>query len=144
MTSSRNMTFSGAGDGETPKAPRSLRIILLDDDRDAVVAFMMVLRHEGHEVRGLYSAANLLREITDFNPDVVMMDIAMSGISGYEAARKIRERHGANKPLLISVSGVDKQGSERFLSSIDGFDHHLVKPYEASDVLRLIAPLKSR
>src|SRR5687767_8360710 len=103
----------------------------------------MVLRHEGHEVRGLYSAANVLRDIADFGPDVVILDIAMPGVSGYEAAGKIRERHGANKPLLISVSGVPRQGSERFLSSIDDFDHHLVKPYEASDVLRLIAPLKS-
>lgn len=128
----------------TPKAARSLRIIVVDDDRDSVLTLLMVLRHEGHEVRGLSSAANLLREIADFDPDVVMLDIAMPGMSGDEAARKVREKHGANKPLLISVSGVYKQGSERFLSSIDGFDHHLVKPYEASDVLRLFAPLKSR
>ena len=129
--------------GEPSKAPRPLRIIVADDDRDTVLTLMMVLRELGHEVRGMHNAQDAVRAIQDFEADAVLLDIAMPGMSGYEAARKINERYGERKPLLIAISGVYKQGSDRVLSKIVGFDHHLVKPCEWSDVLRLLEPLRN-
>lgn len=80
--------------------------------------------------------------VLDFDPDVVILDIDMPGLSGWEVARTIRARRGNDRPLLIGVSGEYKQGSDRILSSILGFNHYLLKPYQFSDLLGLIAPLR--
>ncbi len=65
----------------------------------------------------------------------------MPGMSGYEAARKIRDRFGDGL-LLVAMTGIYKTGSDRILSELVGFNHHLVKPYLTADVLRLLAPLR--
>lgn len=141
MTDSRETSFSAAR-VEASKAPRPLRIVVADDDRDTVLTLMMVLRHEGHEVRGVYRGSDVLRHVKDFDPDVVLADIKMPDFSGYEVARAIREQYGEKRPLLIGISGVYKKGSDKILGELAGFNHYLTKPYEPSDVLRLIAPLR--
>lgn len=129
------------GGQELPKAPKPLRILVADDDRDAVLTLMMVLRHEGHDVRGVYNGKHALEAICQFQPDAVLLDIAMPQLSGWEVVRQVKERL-AKRPLMIGISGEYKQGVDRILSEIVGFDHYLTKPYEPSDVLRLLAPLR--
>jgi DNA-binding response OmpR family regulator len=73
---------------------------------------------------------------------LIPIDIDMSGLSGWEVARVIKARRGNDRPLLIGVSGEYKQGSDRILSSILGFNHYLLKPYQFSELLRLMAPLR--
>ena len=126
---------------EPPKAPRSLRIIVADDDRDTVVTLMMLLRDEGHEVRGVHSGRYVMGAVIDFDPDAVVLDINMPGLSGWEVARTIRDRRGKKRPMLIGISGEYKQGADRILSAIIGFDHYLVKPYDPKALLALLAPL---
>ena len=121
-------------------APRSLRIIVADDDRDSVLTLMMLLREEGHEVRGVYSGRQVMGHVLDFDPDVVLLDIAMPELSGWEVARTIRARRGADRPLLIGISGEYKQGSDKVLAQILGFNHYLVKPYAPAELLALLAP----
>ena len=129
---------------ESSKPPRSLRIVVADDDRDAVLTLMMVLRHEGHEVVGVHNGQQVLSTLKKFDADALLLDIAMPGLSGWEVAAKVRERYGPppQGPLLIGISGKYKQGSDKILSEVVGFDHHLVKPYQPSDLLRLLAPLR--
>jgi DNA-binding response OmpR family regulator len=141
MTRTRG-ALSSSAHSEPAKAPRPLRIIVADDDRDAVLTLAMVLRDEGHDVRGLYRAEDVLRAIKDFEADAVFLDIAMPGMNGYEAARKINEQYGDRRPLLVAITGVYKQSVDRILSQMVGFDHHLVKPYLPSDIFKLLAPLK--
>lgn len=129
------------GGEEPPKAPRPLRILVADDDRDMVVTLMMVLRHEGHEVRGVYNGKQALEAIRQFEPDAVLLDIAMPQLSGWEVVRQVKERL-AKRPLMIGISGEYRQGVDRILSELVGFDHYLTKPYEPSEVLRLLAPLR--
>jgi PleD family two-component response regulator len=64
------------GQGGPLKAPRSLRILIADDERDTVLTLMMLLRDEGHEVRGVYSGRQVLGAIRGFDPDVLVLDIA--------------------------------------------------------------------
>jgi DNA-binding response OmpR family regulator len=129
--------------GEPSTAPRALRIIVADDDHDTVLTLMMVLKHEGHEVRGVYNGPQVLSALADFEADAILLDIAMPELSGWEVARRIRERYGSKRgPLLIGISGQYKQAVDKILSDIIGFDHYLTKPYEPSDVLRFIAPLR--
>jgi len=128
----------------TETTPRALRIMVADDDPDTVTTLMTVLQEEGHNVRGYHQAGDALRAIREFDPDAVLLDINMPDLNGFTAAQEIRDRYGVRRPLLIAITGVFTRGPDRILTQLAGFDHHLVKPYEMSDVLKLLAPLRSR
>jgi DNA-binding response OmpR family regulator len=117
---------------------RSLRVMIVDDDRDTVLTLSALLRSEGHETKGVGTAAELWRIVDDFDPDVVLLDIGLPDRSGYEVARKLRERFGAPRPKLIAVTGWNK-GSDKILAEIAGFDHHVGKPYDPNLLLALVA-----
>jgi DNA-binding response OmpR family regulator len=139
MTKTLGESVHGAP--EPPKPRRALRILIADDDRDTVMTLMVVLRHEGHEVKGVYNGKQALEAIRQFEPDAVLLDIAMPELSGWEVVRQVKERL-ARRPLMIGISGEYKQSVDRILSEVIGFDHYLTKPYQASDVLRLLEPLR--
>jgi two-component system, sensor histidine kinase len=125
------------------KALRPLRVVIAEDDRDTVMTLMMLLREEGHEVRSVHSGRHVMGVVLDFDPDAVILDIHLPDLSGWEVARTIRAKRGLGRPLLIGVSGEYKQGADRILSEILGFDHYLLKPYNPNDLLTLLAPLKT-
>lgn len=122
-------------------ARRALRIIVADDDGDERVTLAAILRDEGHEVRTAHRGEAVLPLIDEFAPDAVLLDIGMPGMSGYEVARRLRERLGRNCPLLVAVTAWSKT-SERLLGRIVGFDHYVVKPYSTNELLALLAPLR--
>ena len=130
-------------EGEPAKVPRPLRILVADDDRDTVLTLMMLLREEGYDVQGLHSGREVMRRMTDFDPDVVILDINMPERSGWELARTIRARQGKGRPMLIGISGEYKGGSDKVLSQVVGLDHYLVKPCAPAELLALIAPLRT-
>jgi DNA-binding response OmpR family regulator len=119
-------------------SPRSLRIIVADDEADSVIALKLLLNDEGHDVIGLSKGAEVLRMVDEFKPDAVVLDIAMPDKSGYEIAKEIRKRHGVITPLLIAITGRYKQASDKMLGQIVGFDHYLLKPYEPKELLALL------
>jgi CheY-like chemotaxis protein len=123
-------------------APRPLRILVADDDPDSVLTLTMLLTDEGYEVHSVSSGRRVMGGVIDFDPDVVLLDIAMPELSGWEVARTIRERRGTERPVLIGVSGEYIKGADRILAQILGFHHYLVKPYAPADLLALLAPLK--
>jgi DNA-binding response OmpR family regulator len=135
------MEFS-SGQAE-PSAPRrSLRILIADDERDIVLTMMMLLRHEGHEVRGVYSGRQVLDAIHGFDPDVIVLDIALPELSGWEVARKIRTDPHGNRPMIIGISGEYRHGVDKVLSEMVGFDHYLIKPCDPNAVIALLEPLR--
>jgi len=119
-------------------SPRSLRILVADDEPDSVAALKLLLNDEGHDVVGLSKGAEVLRMIEEFKPDAVVLDIAMPDLSGYEIAKEIRKRYGVITPLLIAITGRYKQASDRMLGQIVGFDHYLLKPYQPGELLALL------
>ena len=119
-------------------SPRSLRIIVADDEPDSVATLKLLLNDEGHDVVALSKGSDVLRRVEDFRPDVLVLDLAMPDMSGYEIAKEIRKRYGQIKPLLIAVSGRYKKVSDRMLGEIVGFDHYLLKPYEPNELLALL------
>jgi CheY-like chemotaxis protein len=120
------------------RAKRRLRVVVADDDRDAVLTLATVLEHEGHEVREVYRGSEVLRLVLDFDPDVALIDISMPGMTGYDVAREIRQLFGRQRPTLIAVTGW-KKTSDKILAQIAGFDHHLAKPFETDALLALLA-----
>jgi CheY-like chemotaxis protein len=123
---------------EEQTAGRPLRVLVVDDDRDTVVSLEMLLREEGHSVVGVYEGKEVLSSIRRFEPDVVLLDIGLPDMTGYDVARAVR-RHGQH-PTLIAVTAWSK-ATDRLMAKAAGFDHHLAKPY---DPLTLLALLKSR
>ena len=130
-----------AGSGEVSR--KWLRILVADDDRDTANMLAMVLRDEGHEVQITLRGDDALEVCRLFWPDVVIADINMPGTSGYALARELRERHGDLAPLLIAISGVWTQTTDRLLGKAVGFDHYLLKPCDPKEVIRFIEPLRS-
>ena len=139
MTTTRGTPLS-TGRGEPSKAPRSLRVLVADDERDTLLTLMMLLRDEGHEVRGVHTGPQALAALRDLEPDAVLLDIALPGLSGWEVARQIRSRTD-KPPMLIGISGEYRQGADKILAEIVGFDHYVVKPYDPKALLALLAPL---
>jgi len=114
-----------------------LRVLVADDDRDAVGSLLELLADEGHEARGVYTGLDVLDSVRDFAPDVVLLDIGMPHISGYEVARQLRGRYASARPVLIAVTGRN-QPADRNLSQAAGFDHHVAKPYDPEELLSLL------
>ena len=120
-------------------AHRSLRIVVADDNFDALATLKAILSDEGYEVLGVSNGRSALEAVRHFEPDVVILDIAMPDLSGWEVAREIREITHPTRPLLIATSGRYKQASDRILGEISGFDHYLAKPYDTGALLALLA-----
>ena len=141
MTSKPPLQLVKAGTSGT--ARKWLRILVADDDRDTANMLAMVLRDEGHDVQITLRGDDALEICRLFRPDVLIADINMPGTSGYAMARELRERHGELAPLLIAISGVWTQTTDRVLGKAVGFDHYLLKPCDTKEVIRLIEPLCS-
>jgi DNA-binding response OmpR family regulator len=140
---SEKNTYSRESQAGPNPAPRSLRILLADDDRDAAMTMMMVLRDEGHDVKAVYAGRSVMGMVMDFQPDAVILDIHMPDMSGWQVARTIREMRG-QAPLLIGISGHYTTGADRILSELNGFDHYLLKPCLPSDLLKILQPLRDQ
>jgi len=102
----------------------------------------MLLRDEGYEVQGVNTGRNVIGAILDFSPDAVILDINLPDLSGWEVARRIRERRGP-QPLLIGISGEYKKGADKVLAHISGFDHYLVKPYDPQMIFAALDELRT-
>lgn len=123
---------------------KSLRVLIADDDRDNATMLATLLADAGHEVVSVLRGDEALELSRLFRPDVVITDVNMPGVSGYAIARELRQRHGNVCPLLIGMSGVWTQTSDRLLGEAAGFDHYLVKPYDLKQVLDLFVAFQAR
>jgi CheY-like chemotaxis protein len=122
---------------------REPRILVADDDTDAVLSLTALLREEGYQVRGVHRGAEVLDAVFNFAPDVVLLDIGMPKMSGYDVARTLRERYGSARPALIAVTGRAGE-TDRQQARAAGFEHHVAKPYQPGELLRLIGQLSGR
>lgn len=125
--------------GEARPSPR-LRVLVVDDEPDAVLALMLLLGEYGHEVRSAYRGADALAVIGDFVPEAVLLDIGLPDLSGYDVARALRARYGKRCPLLVAVT-VFRREEDKLRAREAGFDHHLAKPYAPEELLRLLQGL---
>jgi len=112
------------------------RILIVDDNADAANALRYLLENEGHQVRVASDGPQGLALARDFMPDVVLLDIGLPKLNGFEIAKLIRGDSSLRQVTLIAISGYG-QASDRVRASDVGFDHYLTKPVDVGALQRL-------
>jgi CheY-like chemotaxis protein/two-component sensor histidine kinase len=130
---------------ETRPAPRPIkqvlrRILVVDDNRDQVETTAVLLRLMGDEVRTAENGPDSLQVAAEFRPEVVLVDIGLPGMNGYEVAQRLREQPHLRGSLLIAQTGWGQEDDRR-RSEEAGFNHHLVKPVPPETIEKLLASL---
>ena len=118
-------------------AVKSVRVMIVDDNKDHVDTLATLLNLEGHTTHGIYTATDIVNEVKRFKPDVVVLDIAMPGRDGWAAATAIRTAFRPG-PVLIACSGEYTKREHVRLSKSRGFDHYVTKPCDTDALLELI------
>jgi PAS domain S-box-containing protein len=128
---------------DEPVAPKSsLRILIVDDNRDGADSLGMMLRIMGNDTRTAYDGQQGVDVAGEFRPDVMLLDIGLPKLNGYEACRRIREQPWGKGVVLIAVTGWGQE-EDRRRSHEAGFDHHMVKPVDPQDLMKLLAGLQT-
>ena len=117
--------------------PRA-RILVVDDNADAADSLGSLLQLEGHAIAVTYSSADVFPKLSEFKPNIVLLDIGLPEIDGYEVARRIRASRDHERVRLIALTGYG-QSEDRQRAEASGFDAHLVKPVEFAALQRLLA-----
>jgi CheY-like chemotaxis protein len=113
------------------------RVMIADDNLNHVTTTAMLLETEGYAVRALPSGITLLEQVATFGPDVVILDIGMPVLTGYDVARALRKSINSADVLLIAVTSYNTQ-TDKFLSKLAGFDYHLAKPVDPNSLSAII------
>jgi len=121
-----------------PAAPEGIHVLVVDDNEDAANALAMVLHAGGIEHRVAHDGASALAVADAFSPEVVLLDIGMPGMDGYEVARRLRGHPAHAHALLVALTGWSYE-QDHARSRAAGFDHHLRKPADIHELLELLA-----
>jgi signal transduction histidine kinase len=124
---------AGAGASGVPR-----RILVVEDNRDTAFSLAALLRMEGNQVEIAHDGLEALQKASGYEPEVVLLDIGLPKMDGYDACRAMRAQPWGKRALIIAVTGWG-QDEDRRRSKEAGFDMHLVKPVEHPALLKLLA-----
>jgi len=116
-------------------APR--RVLVVDDNVDSAESLALLLRLKGYVVEVAYDGPGALKTAGSFHPEVVMLDIGLPGLDGYQVAARLRRRRRTAKALLLALTGYGREEDE-LRSQQAGFDHHLTKPVDPQVIYDLL------
>ena len=122
---------------ETP----AMRILVADDNVDSADCLARLLKIAGHELRVAYDGPTALALATNFQPKVILLDIGLPGLSGYEVAQRIRQNSETKNATLVAITGWG-QPEDQERSREAGFDHHLLKPVNPESLQQLLASIQ--
>lgn len=134
VTEARPLRSPGPYQGRT-RNPR--RVLVVDDIRDNADSLAFMLTAAGHEVRAAYGGQESLELAETFRPEIVLLDLGMPEVTGYEVARRIRSEPWGKSVTLIAITGWGRE-RDRQLTREAGFDHHLIKPFDAATLAELL------
>jgi CheY-like chemotaxis protein len=118
-------------------APRR-RVLVVDDNRDGAATLAMVLSLSGHDARTAHDGLEAVEVAEAFRPDVIVLDIGLPKLNGYDACRRIRERPWGKGAVIVAATGWGQEDDVR-RSKEAGFDHHLIKPVDLPALAELLA-----
>ena len=114
------------------------RILIVDDNRDSADSLAQILQGEGYAVETAYDGKQALETADRIHPAIVLLDIQLPKLTGYDLARELRRFERAPRPLLIAISAWGEE-SDKLAAKNAGFDHHLTKPIDLPALLELLA-----
>ncbi len=117
---------------------KSLRVLVVDDNEDTVLSFTMLLQASGHDVQTAHDGPTAVQAAIDYRPDVMLLDIGLPGLNGYEVAKRIRQQPDLKNVVLVALTGYGQE-SDRQTSLQAGFNQHLVKPARFDQLLQILA-----
>jgi CheY-like chemotaxis protein len=121
----------------------TLRVLIVDDNRDGADSLLLILQASGHDARVAYDGESGLRLAREFRPDVVLLNLGMPGLDGFEVARRLRRDGGPHHPLLVALPAWDDEEARRRTAET-GFDAHQLKPADLGLLQRLLADAAAR
>jgi two-component system CheB/CheR fusion protein len=125
---------------DEPTRQASRRILVVDDNSDSADSLSFLLGLKGHDVRTAYDGPQALQAAEEHRPEVILLDIGMPGMTGYDVARRLRERPETRSALILAMTGWG-QDEDRRRSQEAGFDQHLIKPLDPGKLEDLIQRL---
>ena len=123
--------------GTAAKGP-SRRVLVVDDNIDAAESIAMILRIVGHQVLCVFDGQSVLKSVENYKPEVVVIDIGLPGMSGYEVAKDLRLRPEHKELTLVAVTGYG-QDNDRALALKAGFNEHMTKPVDPDRLSLFVA-----
>jgi PAS domain S-box-containing protein len=125
---------------EKPAQPDrpSRKVLVVDDNVDAAESAAMLLRLGGHQVRTVHDGPSVLKAVRDFRPEIILLDIGLPGMTGYEVAKQLRAQPEFESLLLAAMTGYGQDEDKR-RSKEAGFDLHLTKPLDPHKLEAIIA-----
>ncbi|MBA3599475.1 MAG: response regulator, partial [Methylibium sp.] len=126
---------ANAGGAAAP--PSAQRVLVVDDNADAADSLGVLLEFMGASVKVVHDGPAALAAVQTHRPSVVLLDIGMPGMDGYEVARRLRAMPGGNTLKLVALTGWG-QAKDRERTRESGFDHHLVKPADLEALQALL------
>jgi CheY-like chemotaxis protein len=121
-----------------PAGIRPCRVLVTDDNVDAATSLAMMLELMGNEIRIAHDGLEAIETAADFRPDMILLDIGMPRLNGYDACRRIREQPWGRGTVIVALTGWGQEEDKR-RSREAGFDHHLVKPIDPVTLGQLLA-----
>ncbi len=120
-----------------------LRILIVDDNEDAATALELLLEEAGHSVRTAHTGPAGLAAALEFLPDVMLLDIGLPELDGFEVAKRIRQQAALHNVVLVAMTGYGRE-KERQRSREAGFNHHLVKPVDFGTLEQILAAVSEK
>jgi len=119
------------------KATPPRRILVVDDNEDSVESLTILLGLVGHKTHTAHDGLEALEAAKTFRPEIILLDIGLPKLNGFEVARKIREQPWGQAMVLVALTGWGQE-EDRRLSREAGFDHHLTKPVDPKALQKLL------
>ena len=120
-----------------------MRILVVDDNRDAALSLSLLLQKLGCEARAVFDAAHAMNEVGTLPPSLVLMDIGMPEVDGYELCRRMRKEPFGAGLFLVALTGWGQE-EDKARAFEAGFDRHVVKPIDRQTLLALLNEVSER
>lgn len=138
-TSPTNVSSNSSNNEHSPSQP-NLRILIVDDNRDGADSLAMMLKMFGNETKTAYDGEQAVELCMNYEPDVLLLDLGLPKLNGYDACRQIRQQSSRKPPVIIAQTGWGQE-EDRQRTREAGFDYHMVKPIDPAALMSLLSGL---
>jgi CheY-like chemotaxis protein len=137
-----NAAHHSSPGGRVPGSGQTMKVLVVDDNQDAATTLSMLVELLGHDVRTAHDGMEALDLAAAFVPDVVLLDLGMPRMDGYETCRRIRAQPWGANVRLVAVTGWGGE-EDQSMTRLAGFDRHLVKPVPPALIIQTLDELAS-